>query len=108
MASATTGITQLSGKNFFKIFIIQNNKIELVRSGQIRFPSKSDTTLEGLFDISAMGILMASSNLIGMFILGLTMTSTMNFSVAEGICVTITLFCHEITQKLSDYIHYQV
>jgi len=92
MASATTGITQLS---------------ELVRSGQIGIPSKKDTTLKGLFDISAMGLLMASSNLIGMFILGLTMTSTMNFSVAEGICVTITLFFHEITQKLSDYIHYQ-
>ena len=81
---------------------------DMVRSGRIGYPSKKEAKLEGLFDIKPMGLLMASSNLIGMFILGLTMTSTMNFSVAEGICVVVTLFFHEITQKLSDYIHYQV
>ena len=80
----------------------------MVRSGRIGYPSKKEAKLDGLFDIKPMGVLMASSNLIGMFILGLTMTSTMNFSVAEGICVVVTLFFHEITQKLSDYIHYQV
>lgn len=99
-----TGLTDMSNTSAVSGVTGITALPEYMKYGRIRLPKMNDLTFKGLSKVQAYGWIIVLNNCLGSFVIGMTIVSCINFSVSEGIAVTIALFIQELFHKLSDFL----